>query len=265
EPFLHTINPNTGATISTTEMTLEGRTVRGCNGMAKHPQTNVCYVMLNITPDPDAGPTPPRILATIDQNTGVTTAIGAADRTFATIAFTADGTLYGVTGDGGSTPETLFTIDPDTGATSFVMALGNGSDGEAIAYNFNNNLMYHTSGIDTINVDNIFESINLGNNSISPITISGDTSNWDEQTALVQLSANTFLTAQRGDEALHSITTSGVVTQIGEMDHVSKGLAFDCGGTVDIPTMSEWGLITTVLGLGLVSFFVLRRRSAFQK
>lgn len=261
-PFLHTINPNTAATLSSTEITLPGSTVRGCNGMAKHPQTDVCYVILNTTTD---GSTAPRILARIDERSGLATQIGGADQTFASIAFTEDGTLYGVTGDGGGTPETLFTIDLNTGATSFVMALGNGSDGEAIAYNFNNNLMYHTSGISTINVDNIFESINLANNFISPITISGDTSLWDEQTALVQLSANTFLTAQRGDPALHSITTSGVVTQIGEMDHVSKGLAFDCGGAVEVPTMSEWGLITTVLALGLVSFIVLRRRSAFQK
>ena len=54
------------------------------------------------------------------------------------------------------------------------------------------------------------------------------------------------------------------------MDFDIKGLAFDCGtpgfpADATIPTLSEWGLITIVIALGLVSFFVLRRRSAFQK
>jgi len=52
--------------------------------MAKNPQTGVCYLILNITPDPEDGPVPPRILATIDQNTGVATSIGGANQTFAT-------------------------------------------------------------------------------------------------------------------------------------------------------------------------------------
>lgn len=262
-PFLHTIDPNTGATLTSTEIILPGEIVRGCNGMAKHPQTGACFVILNIT-EPEE--TTPRILAKIDPGSGLATQIGGADQTFASIAFTPDGSLYGVTGDGGGTPETLFTIDTDNGSTSFVMALGNGNDGEAIAYNFTDNLLYHTSGIGDPNVNNIFESINLGNSTISPITISGDTSNWNEQTALVQNSPNSFLTVQRGDPALHSITTTGVVSQIGPLDHTSKGLAFDCGRIApQVPTLSEWGLISTVLALGLISFFALIRRSAFQK
>ena len=272
-PFLHTISPNTGATLSTTEMTLAGQTVRGCNGMAKHPQTGVCYVMLNITPDPDGGPIPPRILATIDQDTGVATAIGGADQTFATIAFTADGTLYGVTGDGGGTPETLFRIDANNGNTTLIAPLGNGDDGEVIAFNPVDGLMYHGSGNGAPYNDpdgQIFEalSINPGFIQIFPRTIQGppvdDT--FFEQSSMVYQSNNVFLTGTI-DEYFFSISSGGFVTMLGEMDHVSKGLAFDCGfaDNVGVPTMSEWGLITTVLALGLVSFFVLRRRSAFQK
>lgn len=271
-PFFHTLNPNTGATSSTTEMTLAGQTVRGCNGMAKHPQTNVCYVMLNITPDPDDGPIPPRVLATIDQDTGVATAIGGADQTFASIAFTDDGTLYGVTGDGGGTPETLFRIDITNGNTTLIAPLGNGDDGEVIAFNPQDGLMYHGSGNGAPYNDpsgQIFEalSINPGMIQIFPRTIQGPPvldETFEEQSSMVYQSNNVFLTGTI-DEIFFSITADGFVTELGDMDHVSKGLAFDCGGAVEVPTMSEWGLITTVLVLGLVSFFVLRRRSAFQK
>ncbi len=272
-PFLHIINPDTGATLSTTEITLAGQTVRGCNGMAKHPKTGVCYVMLAITPNPDDGPVPPRILATIDQDTGVATAIGGADQTFASIAFTSNGTLYGVTGDGGGTPETLFTIDINDGSTTQLAPLGNGDDGEVIAFNPLDGLIYHGSGNGAPYNDpdgQIFEalSINPGMIQISPRTIQGPPVldfSFQEQSSMVYQSNNIFLTGTI-DAIFFSITADGFVTELGPMDHKSKGLAFDCSvAPAQVPTLSEWGLITTVIALGLVSFFVLRRRSAIQK
>ena len=266
-PFLHTINPNTGATLSTTEITLAGQTVRGCNGMAKHPQTNVCYMIVNVG---EPGVPSPRILATINQITGVATAIGNAEQTFATIAFTADGTLYGVTGDGGGTSETLFTIDINDGSTTQVTPLGNGDDGEVIAFNPVDGLLYHGSGNGSPYNDpngQILEAINPQTLQITPRTIQGPPvldETFEEQSSMVYQTNNVFLTGTI-DEIFFSITAGGFVTELGDMDHVSKGLAFDCGGAEQIPTLSEWGLITTVIALGLVSFFVLRRRSAFQK
>jgi hypothetical protein len=235
--------------------------------MAKHPQTDVCYVILNITPDPEEGPIPPRVLATINPSTGVASAIGGADQTFATIAFTSNGTLYGVTGDGGGTSETLFTIDINNGSTTLVTPLGNGDDGEVIAFNPVDGLIYHGSGNGAPYNDptgQIFEVINPNTLQITPRTIQGNFTNFFEQSSMVYQSNNVFLTGTI-DEDFFSITSDGVVTELGDMDHVSKGLAFDCGGARQIPTLSEWGLITTVLALGLVSFLVLRRRSAFQK
>lgn len=270
-PFLHTINPNSGATLSTTEITLAGETFRGCNGMAKDPQTGVCYIMANVgTP----GVPSARILATIDVDTGVATAVGNAEQTFATIAFTDDSTLYGVTGNGGGTPETLFRIDPSNGQTTLIAPLGNGDDGEAIAFNTLDGLMYHGSGDgDPYNEPGgqIFEaiSINPGLIQIFPRTLQGPAVSdfsFEEQSSMVYRSNDVFLSGTI-DELFFSITADGFVTQLGDMDHVSKGLAFDCGfpDNLGVPTMSEWGLITTVIALGLVSFFVLRRRSAFQK
>ncbi len=46
-PFLHTIDPNTGATLSTTEITLAGEQIQGCNGLSRDPNTGVCWIVLS--------------------------------------------------------------------------------------------------------------------------------------------------------------------------------------------------------------------------
>jgi len=269
-PFLHIINPNTGATISTTEITLAGQTVRGCNGMAKHPETGVCYVMLNITPRPEEGPIPPRVLATIDQDTGVATSIGGVEETFASIAFTPDGTLYGVTGDGGATPETLFTINILNGSPTFVTALGNGDDGEVLAFNPIDELIYHGSGNGAPYnnpTGQIFEAIDPNTLQITPRAIQGTPvldETFEEQSSMVYNRVNNIFLTGTIDEIFFAITSNGDVTELGAMDHVTKGLAFDCGIPTKlarpIPTLSEWGLIAMAGILGFVGFMVIRRR-----
>lgn len=47
QPFLRTIDPDTGATLSTTDITLEGEELRGCNGLAQDPTTGVCWIILS--------------------------------------------------------------------------------------------------------------------------------------------------------------------------------------------------------------------------
>ncbi|MCH7520018.1 MAG: IPTL-CTERM sorting domain-containing protein [Candidatus Dadabacteria bacterium] len=130
-------------------------------------------------------------------------------------------------------------------------------------------MIYHGSGNGPpFNDPNfqIFEAINPQGLVITPIPISGDIFNAScgELTALVHQSNNVLL-AGTIDGEFYSITTSGETVFLGDMDHITKGLAFNCGIPEQIPTLSEWGLITTVIALGLVSFFVLRRRSALQK
>ena len=43
--------------------------------------------------------------------------------------------LYGVTGDGASVPETLYTLNTGHASAPFVTMLGNGDDGELAAVN----------------------------------------------------------------------------------------------------------------------------------
>jgi hypothetical protein len=73
--------------------------------------------------------------------------------------------LYGVTEDGGSItyPESLFLLSQTDASLALVGSLGNGDDGETIAYNRDDDALYHYSG----QRDRIFERIDFpGNTSI---------------------------------------------------------------------------------------------------
>jgi hypothetical protein len=69
------------------------------------------------------------------------------------------------------TPETLYTINTNNAALTLVQALGNGTDGEAIAYNSGDGMMYHMSGI---GAGLIFEKIHLSTGTVTNIPLSGD-------------------------------------------------------------------------------------------
>jgi len=251
-PFLHTINPNTGDTLSTVEIILGNSIVRGCNGMAQDPTTGVCYMILNVT-EPET--INPRVLAVINPFTGRAFEIGNTGEAFSSITFDSSGTLYGVVGDQGNkpnpvNPETLFTINKNTAQPTFVQILGNGGDGEVIGFNPNDGLIYHASR-------EVFESVNPNTGVVTPIL-----DDYKEITALLHQTGNVFLV---GDfEDLETITTSGVQQDIGDLDHSTKGLAFDCVAppVPPIPTLSEWGLIALAGILGIVGFMVIRRRKA---
>jgi hypothetical protein len=117
--------------------------------------------------------------------------------------------------------------------------LGRGNDGEAIGFNPNDGLIYHTSGNDTggdgcapfdpsVCVE-IFESVNPNTLAVTNIPLSGAytplSENYSEAAALTHLSGNVLLVTDI-DQNLYQITTTGIVTFVGSMDHVAKGLAF---------------------------------------
>ena len=266
-PLLHTIDPNTGATLTTTPITLDGVQLRGCNGLAKDPSTGVCWIIL--TPPNSGGPGSepgPRLLATLDPITGVASEIGNTGQAIAGIAFDRFGdTLYGLTGnaDGGAIP-TIFTLSKLDGSPTFFKELVGTDAGEAIGFNPNDGLIYRSTGFNDLNGTQNFGSINPNNKVFTKITLSGDTAEYREQLGLTHQSGNLFLSSQRIEPALHSVTTGGVVSFIGFMDHEAKGLAFDCGVAdfTGIPTMSEWGLIVMAGVLGLLGLLAIRRKKA---
>ena len=239
DDLLRVVDPSTGDTISSVPIALAGKIVSRGNGLATHPVTGQLFALLTL-----AGQTG-RQLVTINPATGVATSIGNTGDQFAGLAFNSSGTLYGVIGDkktaagGGLPPETLFTLNTSNAAPTQVLVLGRGNDGEAIGFNPNNGLIYHASGNDTggdgcqpfnasICVE-IFESINPNTLAVTNVPLSGDyaplSEDYLEVSALTHLTENVLLLADI-DQNLYKTTTTGVVTFLGNMDHIAKGLAF---------------------------------------
>ena len=253
DDLLRVVDPSTAVTLSSVPIALPGKTVSFGNGLATHPVTRQLFALLTL--EGQTG----RQLVTINPATGVATSIGNTGDQFAGLAFNSNGTLFAVIGDkrnsagGGLPPETLFTLNTSNAAPTLVLVLGRGNDGEAIGFNPNGGLIYHASGNDTggdgcepfnpsICVE-IFESVNPNTLAVTNIPISGDytllTENYSEVLALTHLSGDVLLLADI-DQNFYKITTAGVVTLVGSMDHVAKGLAF-LNGPVEFKASSQAG------------------------
>ena len=227
--LLREIDSTDGSTLSSIPITFPGATVTGGTGLAVHPFTGEIWALLKLS-DPSA-----RQLVIIDPTTGVATDVGDTGDKFAGLAFDDAGTLYGVTGDGASIPETLFTLNQADATPTLFLALGNGEDGETIAFNPSDGLMYHASGIGggegepsapaiSNQAATVFEHIDLDTLDITDIPVSGDT--YDEATALTyDASTGLFLMASL-EGSLYTLTSAGIVTFIGALSYTSKGLAF---------------------------------------
>lgn len=136
------------------------------------------------------------------------------------------GTLYGVTGDGAETAESLFILSQTDGTPTFLTALGHGNHGEAIAFNPDDGLIYHWSGSRT--GERVFESVAPNTLDVSVITVRSDPSDATYSEVLgatFNPSTGEFLVVDL-IQALRSFSTSGEVTNVGVLDHLSKGLAF---------------------------------------
>ncbi len=214
---LRIVDAYTGQTTSTLQMSLTSGSIQQCNGLALNPGTLDLWVIVKVSGQQG------RALGRINVTTGLITTIGTTGQNFAGIAFDQGGTLYGVTGDGASTPETLYTISTTTAQTSLVMALGAGTDGETIAWGFQDGLLYHMSGLGVPNVDEIFEKVNPTTKTVTNIPLSGDP--FDEATALLHVAGSNFFLADLNQD-LFVIGDNGLVSLIGPMDHVAKGMAY---------------------------------------
>lgn len=211
---LRTVDPLSGAILSSVPMTLPGRTVFSATGMARHPISGDLYVLLKVENQST------RELAIVDPATGLGTDLGPADDgsatlLFADIAFASDGTLYGVTGDGSAQPETLFTLNPGTGLATFVTHLGNGDSGEAIAFDPGNGLLYHASGYSSA----IFETVNPAAPSDPPVNVPIPHRDYFEATSLAHWFGNTFLWA--------NFSSLFVVTADGRIGYLSYIYEYD--------------------------------------
>ena len=135
-----------------------------------------------------------------------------------------DPALYGVVGDGGGDAETLFRIDHTTGATTFLRELGNGNDGEEIAYNPDNGMILHASGFSG---GNILEWIDPSSLALTPIPSDPDDCNAPhEVSGLVYDPHRGHFLAASIVNVLCSLTTGGDYDPIADLDFRATGLAF---------------------------------------
>src|SRR5262249_19204869 len=107
---LRRVSPLTGAVLSSVQMvTNNNANVQGCTGLTCSPITGQLYAVMRDVSQPNV-----RKLAVVNPANGVATIQGVLSDNYAGLAFRPDGVLFGVTGDGASVPETLYTIDPAT-------------------------------------------------------------------------------------------------------------------------------------------------------
>ncbi len=269
---LRTIDPTTGGTTGSISISVVGGTVDGCTGLATDPQTQVLYAIIKFT---DINDSSSRVLATVNPATGAATVVGNFNTGFAGIAFSCTG-LYGVTGDGGSPSETLFTVSTADASVTQMLALGQGNDGETIGFNPVDGLMYHASGHTDACAGSdsgvCYESIDLNTLTVTDIDISGGSLIDEEAQALTWWAEQgVFLWKQdhSSDAPLFRVTTGGAETLIGDMDHQAKGLAFvpvnfpaSCGLATPVPANNKWALAALLGLILLLTTGYLRKQKA---
>ena len=213
-----------GSTGSTVPITMDGLTVTGGMGIALDPISGQLYALLRLSKPPN-NEVGDRILATLDPSSGKAILVGnpAADQLlkFSAITFDNQGQLYGVTGDdtGAVSKESLFTIDKETAAATQFLSLGNGDQGEALAFDVERGLLLHASGGPSPQTQ-VLETIDPETKAITPIIVQGG---WKEGKALIYLGVGQYVVAD--EEAVYLVTPDGLIVPVGQIDHATKGLA----------------------------------------
>jgi hypothetical protein len=238
---LREIDPVDGSTQASIRIALAGQAVLGGNGLAwdRAPlaPSGAIWALLK------TAQVPGRQLVTLNPATGVATIVGDTGSSFAALAFDDAGILYGVTGNARTDPHSLFMLSTTDATPTLVCPLV-GSNGEALAFNPVDGLLYRASGgIVEVGSPLIFEALvpnPMGNP--CPITpIIPDPILDDRTDAVTEVSALThyplvwpgeFLWVQV-DGDMFGVTNGGAATFIGQLDHRSKGLAFNAFSVVD--------------------------------
>lgn len=143
-------------------------------------------------------------------------------------------TLYGVTGDQAKLgnpffSESLFSVSKADASTTFIQALGNGNDGESIAFNPMDGLMYHWSGNGLPN--QILETINLTTQAVTNIPVDFAAYAGKEVLGSTYDAANNVFLVTDLNDRFSSVTPGGVFTTISQTpcSFGCRGLAFNGG------------------------------------
>jgi len=234
-PFIHKINPDTGATISSVEITLGASfssdlIVIGGTGIAFNPDDGKIYVLLKTTTEQGESDNlaEDRVLATVDPLTGIATLVGDTGKTnIASLTFN-PGTLFSVDRDF----EGLSTISTVDGSVEDLCRLAD-NNGNGLARNSNDGEIYFVT-------DDVYQRIDdfgVGMSNpcdVTDISVSGFLV--EPGPLLFFPIENFFLVGlDRGTELWSLTTTSGAdLDFIGDFDHKSRGLTMILDFTPDV-------------------------------
>ena len=262
DPFLHVVNRLTGAEESSVAISLPGEEILNGTGLAVSPISNEMYAAVKLASQVGPG----RNLIMIDPETGAAVNIGNMGQPIASLTFDGNGELYGVSGDclrgcgGEAVAETLFKVNTNDASLTFFQTLGNGNDGEAIAFNPTDGMMYHMSGV---GVGLIFEKINLGDGVITPIPLSGDPVGVYETIGFIfDVAQNLFVGSlidclcNNEDRSFFKLTSGGFLTHVNTLPFWWKDYAFYSKPTTfdDVPS-DYWAFsfVETLAASGITS------------
>ncbi|HNZ01878.1 MAG TPA: S8 family serine peptidase, partial [Anaerolineaceae bacterium] len=178
-------------------------------------------------------------LYAVDTATAVYTLIGPttppAGQTFSGLTGTPDGMLYGLTTSCSSS--NLVTVDPETGATTNLGALGPIACGIDLAYNTENDLIYI---VDLI-TDHLF-SVDPATLAVVDIGSLGASANYAQGMDYEEETGILYWAAYTGSGELRVIDmTTGASALVGGFPGGAETdcLAFETGGGADVPWLSE--------------------------
>ncbi|TND10630.1 MAG: cell wall associated biofilm protein [Bacteroidetes bacterium] len=219
-----------------------GDSIEGILSITFDPQTFRTYGIAKVTS------LSTRALVTVDLATGVCTVIGELGDKFSTLSFRSDGQLFGVTGDGANTPETLYLVDKITGVPTLASALGNGADGELICFSPHSQAFFHWSGNDTV----VFEKFApAAPYTVTPITIGPPNT---EIFGAAYLSPNQFLGTTLDNEFVYLDTLGNASAGFAPTQDNIRGLSMPPVFTFSNDTVCA-GTETFYVGAGCLSLF----------
>jgi len=160
-------------------------------------------------------------LLTVNRFTGVASSVGDTGDYFAGLAFDGNGVLYGLTGNGGSNPRQLFTLDQTNGTPTPFLDISTelgAWQGVGLAYHPEDGMLYVTSGSQVLAVDPSVPSS-------TPVGLCRGF--YYTANAATSLDATSLLLANDyGDLHRFDVATGMIGARVGSLDHNSKGLVF---------------------------------------
>jgi hypothetical protein len=134
--------------------------------------------------------------------------------------------LYAISGDGATPASTLYTLDLSSGSPNPVVALGNGDDGEGIAFGPDAATLLHSSG--SIDGSEFLETVNPDSLTVGPNLAPAGTYGPDPVGELHSLGwyepLGVFLATDNNFDFYH-VSASGQFTQVGNSGVKMRGFA----------------------------------------